>query len=99
MPNCKTLSLIKIKNNITSQFFQWEFLELEKKDAKSTKTLLNDLKKSSKFSTKINLVAIEFGSLVDKIWELSAVVQEFGPQNGINNKNFSKSIEKIYFEL
>ena len=71
---------------ITSGFFQWEFLELEKKDAESAKILLNDLKQSSTFS--IDLIAIKFGSLVDKIYELSALAQEFGPQNDINNENF-----------
>ena len=82
---------------ITSGFFQWEFLELEKKDAESAKILLNDLKQSSTFS--IDLIAIKFGSLVDKISELSSIAQEFGPQNGINNENFRESIKKIYSEM
>lgn len=82
---------------ITSGFFQWEFLELEKKDAESAKTLLNDLKQSPTFS--IDLIAIKFGSLVDKISELSALAPEFDPQNGINNENFGESIKKIYSEM
>ena len=54
---------------ITSGFFQWEFLELEKKDAESAKILLNDLKQSPTFS--IDLIAIKFGSLLYKISELN----------------------------
>jgi len=82
---------------ITSGFFQWEFLELEKKDAESAEILLNDLKQSPTFS--IDLIAIKFGSLVDKISELSDLAQEFGPQNDINNENFGESIKKIYSEM
>ena len=80
---------------ITSGFFQWEFLELEKKDAESAKILLNDLKQSSTFS--IDLIAIKFGSLVDKISELSSIAQEFGPQNDINNENFGGIHKKNLF--
>lgn len=82
---------------ITSGFFQWEFLELDKKYAESAKILLNDLKQLPTFS--IDLIAIKFGSLVDKISGLSALAQEFGPQNGINNENFRESIKKIYSEM
>jgi len=56
---------------ITSQFFQWEFLELEKKDGEAAKILLNDIKQSQMFS--IDLIVIKFGSLVNKISELSAL--------------------------
>lgn len=82
---------------ITSQFFQWEFLELEKKDAKYAKILLNDLKQLPTFS--IDLITSKFGSLVYKISELSALAQGFDPQNGINNENFEESIKKIYSEM
>ncbi len=82
---------------ISSQSFQWEFLELEKRDAEAAKILLNDIKQLQTFS--IDLIAIKFGSLVDKTSELSALAQEFGPQNGIDNENFLKSIKKIYSEM
>jgi hypothetical protein len=82
---------------ISSQFFQWEFLELEKRDAKAAKILLNDIKQLETFS--IDLIAIKFGSLIDEISELSALAQEFGPHNGTNNENFLKSIKKIYSEM
>ena len=58
---------------------------MEKKDAESGKNFLNDLKQSPMFS--INLIAIKFGSLVDKISELSDFGQEFGSHD-INNENF-----------
>lgn len=97
----KYCSLISryINNLITPQFFQWEFLELEKNDSKSAKILLNNLKKSSESSIKIDLAAIKFGSLVEEISELSEVAQEFGPKNGINDNDFSKSIKKIYLKM
>lgn len=78
---------------IKSQFFQWEFLELEKKDAESAKILLNNLKQSPTFS--IDLIAIKFESLVDKISELSALTEEFSPQNGINDENFGEFIKNF----
>lgn len=42
----KYYSLISqyLDNLITSEFFQWEFLELEKKDTEAVKILLNDIK-------------------------------------------------------
>lgn len=82
---------------ITSQFFQWEFLELEKKDGEAAKTFPNEIKQSQTFS--IDLIAIKFGSLVNKISELSALAQEFSFQNVIKNKNFLESIKKIYSEM
>ena len=82
---------------ITSQFFQWEFLELEKKDGEAAKILPNEIKQSQTFS--IDLIAIKFGSLVNKISELLALAQEFGAQNGINNENFLESVKKIYSEM
>ena len=70
---------------------------MEKRDAKAAKILLNDIKQLETFS--IDLIAIKFGSLIDEISELSALAQEFGPHNGINKKNFLKSIKKIYSEM
>lgn len=78
---------------ITSQFFQWEFLELEKKDAEAAKILLNDIKQSQMFS--IDLIAIKFGSLVNKISELSALAQEFGPIRVLITKTFWNQSKKF----
>ena len=78
---------------ITSQFFQWEFLELEKKDAEAAKIFLNDIKQSQMFS--IDLIAIKFGSLVNKISELSALAQEFGPIRVLITKTFWNQSKKF----
>ena len=95
----KYYSLISeyLDNLIPPQLFQWEFVELEQKDAEAAKILLNDIKESQTFS--IELIAIKFGSLVGKISELSNIANEFGPEEGISNENFLKSIKKIYFEI
>ena len=68
---------------------------IEEKVAESAKILLNDLKQSPTFS--IDLIAIKFRSLVDKIFKLSAFAKEFGPQNDINNENFEESLKKKLF--
>ena len=70
---------------------------MEKKNAEFDKIRLNDLKQSLTFS--IDVIAIKFGSLVDKISELSTLDQEFGPQNEINNENFKEFIKNLYFEM
>lgn len=95
----KYYSLISeyLDNLIPPQLFQWEFVELEQKDAEAAKILLNDIKESQTFS--IELIAIKFGSLVGKISELSDIANEFGPEEGISNENFLKSIKKIYSEI
>ena len=95
----KYYSLISqyLDNLIPPQLFQWEFVELEQKDAEVAKILLNDIKESQTFS--IELIAIKFGSLVGKISELSDIANEFGPEEGISNENFLKSIKKIYSEM
>jgi hypothetical protein len=95
----KYYSLISqyLDNLIPPQLFQWKFVELEQKDAEAAKILLNDIKESQTFS--IELIAIKFGSLVDKISELSDIANEFGPEEGISNENFLKSIKKIYSEM
>ena len=95
----KYYSLISqyLDNLIPPPLFQWEFLELEQKDAEAAKILLNDIKESQTFS--IELIAIKFGSLVGKISELSDIANEFGPEEGISNENFLKSIKKIYSEM
>ena len=95
----KYYSLISqyLDNLIPPQLFQWKFVELEQKDAEAAKILLNDIKESQTFS--IELIAIKFGSLVGKISELSDIANEFGPEEGISNENFLKSIKKIYSEM
>ena len=95
----KYYSLISqyLDNLIPPHLFQWEFVKLEQKDAKAAKILLNDRKESQTLS--IELIAIKFGSLVGKISELSDIANEFGPEEGISNENFRKSIKKIYSEM
>ena len=95
----KYYSLISqyLDNLIPPHLFQWEFVELEQKDAKAAKILLNDIKESQTFS--IELIAIKFGSLVGKISKLSDIANEFGPEEDISNENFRKSIKKIYSEM
>lgn len=70
---------------------------MEKKDVKAVKIILNDIKQLSTFS--INLIAIKFWSLVNKISKLSALAQEFGSQKGVHDENFLESIKKMYSEM
>ena len=72
-------------------------LRIGEKAAAAAKILLNNRQQSPTFS--IDLIAIRFKSLVDKISKLSTLAQEFGPQDGINNENFLESIKKIYSEM
>lgn len=76
----KYYSLISqyLDNLISPQLFQSKIIELERKDAEAGEILLNDIKESQTFS--IELIAIKFGSLVDKISELSDIANEFGPE-------------------
>jgi hypothetical protein len=86
-----------IEKVITPQLFQWEFLKMEKEDAKATKIITNDFKQLAIFS--VDLKAVEFSSLIERISDVSMVAQEFGPEEGISDQKFRKSIEKTFLQM
>ena len=78
---------------------------MEKKDAEAAKILLNDLKQSSTFS--IDLIAIKFGSLVDKISKLQSkyqnivisgarnLIDEFSHAHAVVGHNSSPTVASV----
>lgn len=86
-----------LDNLVSSPSFQVAFLELDQEDAEAGKILLNDIKQFQTFP--IDLRAIKFGSLIQEISQLSDVAREFGPEDGISDEKFLKSIKKIYSEM
>ena len=86
-----------IEKVVTPPIFQSEFLKMEKEDAKAAKIITNDFKQLASFS--VNLKAVEFSSLIEEISDLSMVAQEFGPEEGISDQKFRKSIEKTFLQM
>jgi hypothetical protein len=86
-----------IEKVVTPQRFQWEVLKMEKEDAKAAKMITNDLKQLAIFS--VDLKAVEFSSLIGEISDVSMVAQEFGPEKGISDQKFRKSIEKTFLQI
>jgi hypothetical protein len=82
---------------VTPQIFQWEFLKMEKEDAKVAKMITNDFKQLAIFS--VDLKAVEFSSLIGEISDVSMVAREFSPEEGISDKEFRKSIEKTFLQM
>jgi hypothetical protein len=86
-----------IEKVFTPQRFQREFLKMEKEDAKAAKMITNDFKQLAIFS--VDLKAVEFSSLIEEISDVSMVAQEFGPEEGISDQKFRKSIEKTFLQM
>jgi hypothetical protein len=86
-----------IEKVFTPQIFQWKFLKMEKEDAKAAKMITNDFKQLAIFS--VDLKAVEFSSLIEEISDVSMVAKEFGPEKGISDQKFRKSIEKTFFQM
>ncbi len=82
---------------VTAPIFQSEFLKMEKEDAKAAKIITDDFKQLARFS--VDLKAVEFSSLIEDISEVSMVACEFGPEEGISDQKFRKSIEKIFLQI
>jgi hypothetical protein len=70
---------------------------MEKEDAKAAKIITNDFKQLATFS--VDLKAVEFSSLIGEISDVSMVAREFGPEEGISNQKFRKSIEKTFLQM
>jgi hypothetical protein len=86
-----------IEKVVTPQVFQSEFLEMEKEDAKAAKMITNDFKQLAIFS--VDLKAVEFSSLIGEISDVSMVAREFGPEEGISDQKFRKSIERTFLQM
>lgn len=82
---------------VTAPIFQSEFLKMEKEDAKAAKIITDDFKQLARFS--VDLKAVEFSSLLEDISEVSMVAYEFGPEEGISDQKFRKSIEKTFLQI
>jgi hypothetical protein len=77
--------------------FESEFLKMEKEDAKAAKMITNHFKQLAIFS--VDLKAVGFSSLIGKISDVSRLAQEFGPEEGISDQKFRKSIEKNFLQM
>jgi hypothetical protein len=86
-----------IEKVVTPPVFQSKFLKMEKEDAKAAKMITNDFKQLAIFS--VDLKAVEFSSLIGEISDVSMVAQEFGPEEGISDQKFRKSIEKTFLQM
>ena len=82
---------------VTAPIFQSEFLKMEKEDAKAAKIITDDFKQLARFS--VDLKAVKFSSLIEEISEVSMVACEFGPEEGISDQKFRKSIEKTFLQI
>lgn len=82
---------------VTAPIFQSEFLKMEKEDAKAAKIITDDFKQLARFS--VDLKAVKFSSLIEEISEVSMVACEFGPEEGISDQKFGKSIEKTFLQI
>jgi hypothetical protein len=86
-----------IEKVVTPPVFQSKFLKMEKEDAKAAKMITNDFKQLAIFS--VDLKAVEFSSLIGEISDVSMVAREFGPEEGISDQKFRKSIEKTFLQM
>jgi hypothetical protein len=86
-----------IEKVVTPPIFQSEFSKMEKEDAKAAKIITNDFKQLAIFS--VDLKAVGFSSLIGEISDVSMVAQEFGPEEGISDQKFRKSIEKTFLQM
>ena len=59
--------------------------------------ITNDFKQLASFS--VDLKAVEFSSLIEEISDVSMVAYEFGPEEGISDQGFRKSIEKTFLQI
>ena len=70
---------------------------MKKEDAKAADMITNDFKQLAIFS--VDLKAVEFSSLIEKIFEVSMVLHKFSPEEGISDQKFRKSIEKTFLQM
>jgi hypothetical protein len=90
----KYYSLISeyIEKVVTPERFQSEPLKMGKEDSQAAGMIINDFKQLAIFS--VDLKAVEFSSLIGEMSEVSMIAREFGPEEGISDQKFRKSIEK-----
>jgi hypothetical protein len=86
-----------IEKIVTPPIFQSEFLKMEKKDAKTAKMITNNFKQLAIFS--VDLKAVKFSSLIVEISDVFRLAWKFGPEKGISDQKFRKSIEKIFLQM
>lgn len=86
-----------IEKVVTPPVFESEFLEMEEEDSKAAKMITNDFKQLAIFS--VDLKAVKFSSLIGEISDVCMIAREFGPEEGISDQKFRKSVKKTYFEM
>lgn len=70
---------------------------MEKQDANEARIILSDFQQLETFL--VELLAIEFSFLLEKVYDVSMLAQEFGPEEGISDEDFYQSVKKIYLEM
>jgi hypothetical protein len=82
---------------VTPETFQAELLEMKKEDSEASEMIIDDFKQLAIFS--VDLKAVEFSSLLKEISDVSMIAQEFGPEEGISDQKFRKSVEKTFLQM
>ena len=88
---------VKKKANPSVTVFESKFLEMSREDCEAAEIITNDFKQLSNFS--VDLEAVKFSSLIGKIYDVCLMAREFGPEDGISDQEFRKSVEETYFEI
>ena len=77
--------------------FRSKFLQMQREDGEAATMIKKDLEQLATFS--IDLKADEFSSLIEQIYDVSALAFEFGPEDGISEERFRDSVEKVFSEM
>ena len=70
---------------------------MSKADSDLALVIRDDLNQLESFS--VDLKAAEFSSLTSQLSADAMVAQDFGPEEGLSDERFHKSIEKTYYEM
>lgn len=77
--------------------FRSKFLQMHREDGEAATIIKKDLEQLASFS--IDLKADEFSSLIEQIYDVSALAFEFGPEDGISEERFRDSVEKVFSKM
>jgi hypothetical protein len=98
------LSLVRnyLDKKITLGSFIADFLEMESHDARTAENMRNDFEQLSNFSIDSELLTFEeppFFFLIDRLYNLSMLIDEFGTddeENGISEADFKSRVEEAF---
>lgn len=90
---------LNVKNKSLMFENKSEFLKLNNANSENTEILLNNFNENELSTFSIDLIAIEFGSLISKISGLADTVREFGPESSVSDKGFMEYIKNCYFKM